>query len=386
MNKPSDNMSSNKSIKKISVLGCGLVGSAIAVELCRDYNVTVSDSDLEKLNEVQATNPLRIIQSDFLNQSELIRIVSDVDLVISAVPGSIGFSVLKSLIELNKNVVDISFFAENPFELDEQVKRKNLTVVVDCGVCPGLSNIILGYYNKKLNIKSYRVYVGGLPKNPKPPFNYKAPFSPSDVIEEYTRPARFIENGKVIIKEALSDVELVDFDNVGQLEAFNTDGLRTLLTTIQIPNMKEKTLRYPGHNQLIKAFRDAGFFDRDEIFIDDKLIRPIDFTSKLLYKQWKLEKGEKEFTVMRILLESENKLINYELYDEYDEQTQTTSMARTTGYTCTAAARLILEKNYNRTGIIPPEYLGENEDDLTFILNYLMKKNIQLRKTESRLK
>jgi saccharopine dehydrogenase-like NADP-dependent oxidoreductase len=379
-------MNQTRIIKKISVLGCGLVGSAIAVDLCRDYNVTVSDFDFEKLNEVQAKNPLRIIQSDFLNQSELKRIVADADLVISAVPGSIGFSILKSLIELNKNVVDISFFAENPFELDEQAKRKNLTVVVDCGVCPGLSNIILGYYNKKLKINSYSVYVGGLPKNPEPPFNYKAPFSPSDVIEEYTRPARFIENGKVIIKEALTDVELIDFPNVGQLEAFNTDGLRTLLTTMQIPNMKEKTLRYPGHSQLIKAFRDAGFFDRDEIFINDKVIRPIDFTSKLLYKQWKLEKGEKEFTVMRILIESDKEFITFELYDEYDEQTQTTSMARTTGYTCSAAARLILEKYYSRTGIIPPEFLGEKEDDLNFVLDYLKKKNILLKKTESKLK
>lgn len=379
-------MNHNKSIKKISVLGCGLVGSAIAVDLCRDYNVTVADYDFEKLNEVQANNPLRIIQSDFLNQTELKRIVADADLVISAVPGSIGFRVLKSLIELNKNVVDISFFAENPFELDEQSKRKNLTVVVDCGVCPGLSNIILGYYNKKLKLNSYSVYVGGLPKNPKPPFNYKAPFSPSDVIEEYTRPARFVENGKVIVKEALSDVELIDFNNVGMLEAFNTDGLRTLLTTMQIPNMKEKTLRYPGHSQLIKAFRDAGFFDRDEIFINDKLIRPIDFTSKLLYKQWKLEKGELEFTVMKILIESGNEFITYDLYDDYDEQTQTTSMARTTGYTCTAVARLILEKDFNHTGIIPPEYLGENEDDLNFILDYLKRKNIRLQRTESRLK
>jgi saccharopine dehydrogenase-like NADP-dependent oxidoreductase len=379
-------MNQTRIIKKISVLGCGLVGSAIAVDLCRDYNVTVSDYDFEKLNEVQAKNPLRIIQSDFLNQSELKRIVADADLVISAVPGSIGFSVLKSLIDLNKNVVDISFFAENPFELDEQAKRKNLTVVVDCGVCPGLSNIILGYYNKRSKINSYSVYVGGLPKNPEPPFNYKAPFSPSDVIEEYTRPARFVENGKVIIKEALTDVELIDFPNVGQLEAFNTDGLRTLLITMQIPNMKEKTLRHPGHSQLIKAFRDAGFFDRDEIFINDKLIKPIDFTSKLLYKQWKLEKGEKEFTVMRILIESENEFITYELYDEYDEQTQTTSMARTTGYTCTAAARLILENNYSRTGIIPPEFLGEKEDDLNFVLDYLNEKNILLQKTESKLK
>lgn len=379
-------MNQSRVIKKISVLGCGLVGSAIAVDLCRDYNVTVSDSDFEKLIEIQSKNPLRIIQSDFLKQSELKRIVEDSELVISAVPGAIGFKLLKSLVELNKNVVDISFFAEDPFELDEEAKKRNLTVVVDCGVCPGLSNIILGYYNKKFKVNRYSVYVGGLPKNPKPPFNYKAPFSPSDVIEEYTRPARFVENGKIITKEALSDIELLEFSNVGQLEAFNTDGLRTLLTTMQIPNMKEKTLRYLGHSQLIKVFRDTGFFDRDEILINDKLIKPIDFTSKLLYKHWKLDKGEKEFTVMKILIETDEQLLSYELYDEYDEQTQTTSMARTTGYTCTAAARLILENNFKQTGIVPPEYLGEKENDFNFIIDYLKRKNIQLQKSESKLK
>ncbi|WP_337866657.1 saccharopine dehydrogenase C-terminal domain-containing protein [Ignavibacterium sp.] len=378
-------MNQSRVIKKITVLGCGLVGSAIAVDLCRDYNVTVSDSDFEKLSEVQSKNPLRIIQSDFLNQSELKRIVEDSELVISAVPGAIGFKVLKSLVELNKNVVDISFFAEDPFELDEEAKKRNLTVVVDCGVCPGLSNIILGHYIKIFKINKYSVYVGGLPLNPKPPFNYKAPFSPSDVIEEYTRPARFVENTKVITREALSDVELINFTKAGQLEAFNTDGLRTLLTTIQIPNMKEKTLRYPGHSQLIKAFRDSGFFDKDEILIDDKLIKPIELTSKLLYKHWKLEKGEKEFTVMKIVIETDNEIINYELYDEYDEQTQTTSMARTTGYTCTAVARLILENKFKLTGIIPPEYLSENEKDFNFILDYLQKKNIQLQKSEGKL-
>jgi saccharopine dehydrogenase-like NADP-dependent oxidoreductase len=376
-------MNQIRNIRKVSVLGCGLVGSAIAVDLCRDYNVTVSDADFEKLNEVQAKNPVRIIQADFLNKDELKRIVAESDLVINAVPGSIGFKVLESLISLNKNVVDISFFAEDPFELDEQTKHRNLTVIVDCGVCPGLSNIILGYYNKKFKINSYRVYVGGLPKNPRPPFNYKAPFSPSDVIEEYTRPARLVEKGKIITKEALSDVEMIEFENVGQLEAFNTDGLRSLLKTMQIPEMKEKTLRYPGHSQLIKALRDSGFFDKDELFIDDKLIKPINFTSKLLYKQWKLEREEKEFTVMRILIESDKKFISYEIYDEYDEATQTTSMARTTGYTCTAVARLLLEKKYNRIGIVPPEYLGESEENLNYILNYLKGKGIQIKKSES---
>lgn len=376
-------MNQIRALKKITVLGCGLVGSAIAVDLCRDYNVTVADLDSEKLNEVQLNNPIRIVQCDFLNINELKRIVNDSDLVISAVPGSIGYRVLKSLIELNKNVVDISFFAENPFELNDEVKKRNLTVVIDCGVCPGLSNVILGYYNKREKLISYKVYVGGLPKNPKPPFNYKAPFSPSDVIEEYTRPARFVKDGKVIVKEALSDVEIIEFPEVGKLEAFNTDGLRSLLYTMQIPNMIEKTLRYPGHSELINAFRNAGFFGQEKFLIDKVEIRPIDFTSKILYQQWKLEKGEKEFTVMKILIESENNKIEYNLYDEYDDKTQTTSMARTTGYTCTAVVRLILEKNFQLSGIIAPEIIGEDEKNYGFILDYLKKKNIYLEKTES---
>lgn len=376
-------MNQIRALKKITVLGCGLVGSAIAVDLCRDYNVTVADLDSEKLNEVQLNNPIRIVQCDFLNLNELRRIVNDSDLVISAVPGSIGYKVLKSLIELNKNVVDISFFAENPFELNDEVKKRNLTVVIDCGVCPGLSNAILGYHNKREKLISYKVYVGGLPKNPKPPFNYKAPFSPSDVIEEYTRPARFVKDGKVIVKEALSDIEIIEFPSAGKLEAFNTDGLRTLLYTMQIPNMIEKTLRYPGHSELIKAFCDAGFFGQEKLLIDNVEIRPIDFTSKILYQQWKLEKGEKEFTVMKILIESENNKIEYNLYDEYDDKTQTTSMARTTGYTCTAVVRLILEKNFQLSGIIAPEIIGEDEKNYGSILDYLKKKNIYLEKTES---
>ncbi|MFN3693872.1 MAG: saccharopine dehydrogenase family protein, partial [Ignavibacterium sp.] len=328
-------MNQNRALKKITVLGCGLVGSAIAIDLCRDYNVTVADIDYEKLQEVQLNNPLRIIQSDFLIINELKRIVNDSDLVISAVPGPIGFRVLNSLIELNKNIVDISFFAEDPYVLSDEAKKRNLTAVIDCGVCPGLSNIILGYHYKRNKITSYKVYVGGLPKNPLPPFNYKAPFSPSDVIEEYTRPARFVKDGKVITKEALSDVEIIEFPEAGKLEAFNTDGLRTLLRTVKIPNMIEKTLRYPGHSALIKAFQDAGFFSKEKMLMNGVEISPIDFTSKLLYKQWKLEKGEKEFTVMKIVIESDSETIEYNLYDEYDEKTETTSMARTTGYTCT---------------------------------------------------
>ena len=279
-------------------------------------------------------------------------------------------------------MVDISFFAEDPFELDQLAKDKNITAVVDCGVAPGLSGIILGYYNKRMKIDSFECYVGGLPSEPKLPFKYKAPFSPSDVIEEYIRPARMIENGQVVVKEALSGSEIIDFGKAGNLEAFYTDGLRTMLKTMKIPNMTEKTLRYPGHIEIIKLLKEIGFFSEKEIEISGKRNKPIDLASKILFPHWKLEKDEKEFTVMRVIIRGGQKKIRYDLYDEFDVDTKTSSMARTTGYTCTAAARLVLENRFGRKGICPPEFVGEDEGCFDYIKSHLNSRKVILCKTE----
>ena len=135
--------------------------------------------------------------------------------------------------------------------------------------------------------------------------NTKLDFRPIDVIEEYTRPARYIENGKLVIRPALSDPEFINFDKVGTLEAFNSDGLRTLADTLKAPNMKEKTLRYPGHIEKILVLRESGFFSQKEIEVNGKKIKPIDFTSKLLFPMWELKEGDEEFTVMKIIIEGE---------------------------------------------------------------------------------
>jgi saccharopine dehydrogenase-like NADP-dependent oxidoreductase len=189
-----------------------------------------------------------------------------------------------------------------------------------------MSNLILGRYNEEMIIKSFECMVGGLPKLRVKPFEYKAPFSPIDVIEEYTRPARYVENGHVVTKPALSDAELINFEKAGTLEAFNTDGLRSILFTMShIPDMKEKTLRYPGHIALIQSLKQAGFFDENEIDLKGIKIRPIDFTSKILFDQWRLQPTEGEFTIMTIVIKGtfENlpTTVEYFLYDEYDEAT-----------------------------------------------------------------
>lgn len=373
------------SIKKIIILGCGLVGKTIAIDLCRDYNVTVADADQARLEETQKNNPVRILQTDLSIKPNLSRIVADFDLVIGALPGHMGFETLKTVIEAGKNVVDISFFAEDPFLLDELAKTKNVTAVVDSGVSPGISNILLGYHNKRTKIKSYEVYVGGLPLYPKAPFKYKAPFSPADVIEEYLRPARIVKDGKVVVKEALSEPELINFGKAGTLEAFFTDGLRTLLRTMKIPDMIEKTLRYPGHVDIIKMLRDSGFLSGKPIEINGSSIRPIDYSSRILFPHWKMEEGEKEFTVLRMIITDEENEIVYNLYDEYDDETNTTSMSRTTGYNCSAVARLVLEDNFKQKGICPPEFIGEDEDAKNEVINYLEQRKIRIDKTESSL-
>jgi saccharopine dehydrogenase-like NADP-dependent oxidoreductase len=350
---------------KIVVLGAGMVGSAIAKDLALDseFSVAAADMDRRHLARLEAEAPVKGIQADLRDEKTVAAIVSDQDFVISAVPGFMGFDTLRRIIDAGKNVVDISFFGEDPFPLDEAAKSKGVTAVVDCGVAPGLCNIMAGHASGRLDATDrYVCYVGGLPIVRQWPFEYKAVFSPLDVLEEYTRPARFVEYGREIVRPALSEVELIDFPGVGTLEAFNTDGLRSLIKTMKIPFMREKTMRYPGHAELLRIFRESGFFGVEPIEIEGKTVRPIALTSKLLFDQWRLGEGEKDFTVMQVIVEgrkAEKQLRHtYNLLDRYDEKTRTTSMARTTGYTCSIVARQVIRGLFSRKGICPPEYVG----------------------------
>jgi saccharopine dehydrogenase-like NADP-dependent oxidoreductase len=299
-------------------------------------------------------------------------VVRDADLVICAVPGFMGFATLQAVIAAGKNVVDISFFAQDALALDAEAKGQGVTAVVDCGVAPGLCNILAGHAVAQLDrVQRYVCYVGGLPRERRWPYEYAVVFSPVDVLEEYTRPARLVEYGVPVTRPALSGVELRDFPGVGTLEAFNTDGLRSLLHTLDAPHMAEKTLRYPGHAELMRVFRDSGFLDTSPMEVGGQAIRPIDLTSRLLFEQWKLEPGQQDLTVMQVTIEGYKAATRYsytyDLLDYYDPEAETTSMARTTGYTCAIVARQVARGLYNRVGVSPPEYLGslpECYDDL----------------------
>ncbi|MBK8490893.1 MAG: saccharopine dehydrogenase NADP-binding domain-containing protein [Saprospirales bacterium] len=370
-------------MRNIIVLGAGMVGSAMAIDLAKKHQVTLTDLSPKALERArEKDHRLHTRHLDVGDKPELERIVKQHDLVVCAVPGFLGFETLKTIIEAGVNVVDISFFPENALELDALAKEKKVTAIVDCGVAPGMDNLILGYYNEKLKLTDFECLVGGLPKVKKWPFCYKAPFSPVDVIEEYTRPARYVEHGQVVVREPLTDCEYVEFEQVGTLESFNSDGLRSILYTMpHIPNMKEKTLRYPGHVEYVRVLKESGFFSEAKIDVKGAMVSPLDFTSKILFSEWKLGETEEEFTVMRVTLKGKNpqgqvEEVIYDLYDAYNPETQTSSMARTTGYTATAAAQLVLEGLFAEKGVFPPELVGKRERCFEFVLNYLKERDV----------
>jgi saccharopine dehydrogenase-like NADP-dependent oxidoreductase len=323
---------------------------------------------------------------DLSAKSGIEKAVKDADLVIGALPGFMGFQCVKNVISCKKDIVDISFFPEDPFLLDSEAKKNKVTCIVDAGIAPGCSNLIAGRMMQTLDeIDSMMIYVGGLPVERKWPYEYKAPFSPIDVIEEYTRPARLVKNGKVVEMEALSESELLNFNGVGTLEAFNTDGLRTLLKTVKAKNMAEKTLRYLGHIEKMKVLRETGFFSKEKIEINGKEITPLEMTSKLLFPLWSFSEGEEDITVMRIevkgRINKKNAAYKFELFDKMDTEKGISSMARTTGYTATAMARLIISGRFKEKGVFPPELIGSNIDNYLFVMKELGLRGVVFKET-----
>lgn len=351
--------------KKIVVLGAGRVGKVMAADLSGEFDVTSVDANPGALESLARRFRVRTSLSDLGNAQAVTSAIAHADLVICAVPGHMGFNTLKTIIEAGKDVVDISFFAEDPFELDDLARRRNVTAAVDCGIAPGTPDYLAGQLAGRMQIDDFEFMVGGLHFHRSAPDQYLPTFSPSDVWEEYTRPARYVRDGRLIVMPPLSEPELVPFHIGGHdllLEAFNTDGLRSLIRTMQgrIPGMKEKTLRFPGHIGYIANLRQTG--------------------QEWIPGSWTPKEDEDEFTIMRIVFRgSQNgqpKKITHTIFVTWDPVTRFSSMSRATGYSCTGVARCVLDGAYRRPGISPPSYVGEAPGCADRIFAHLKARNI----------
>ncbi len=371
-------------MKTVAVLGAGLVGGLIARDLARDDGLSVLSVDArdEALARVAGAR-IRTARADLSDPGEVARVAAPADVVALAVPGALGTAALRALIAAGKPVCDISFSPEDPLELDAAAKDAGVPVVVDCGVAPGLSNLLVGRSVAELDaVDEVSILVGGLPLRRVQPFEYRLVFSLTDVIEEYTRPSRYRENGREVVRPALSDPELVDLPRAGTLEAFNTDGLRTLLRTIDAPNLKEKTLRWPGHVAKMWMLREAGFFSEEPIRAGGVHVAPRALTEALLARAWALPPGDDEFTILRVEVAGTSagaaRRIVWDLWDVTDPATRATSMARTTGFPCAIVARLLAEGAWTRPGVHPPEILGRDEAVTRRILDGLAARGVSV--------
>lgn len=369
----------------VIVLGAGLVGGPITYDLSKDkqFTITVADYSKNALAKIKTKCPnVTTVQKDLSDPSNVSALVSEFDLVVNAVPGFMGFATAKAIIKAKKDCVCIAFYEEDPFELDQLAKDNDVTMIMDCGVYPGMGSILIMDAVQKLEkVESVLTYVGGLPEVREWPSEYKAVFSPVDVIEEYIRPARYIENGFEVVRPALSDPEFIHFPKVGTLEAFNTDGLRTLAQTVDAPNMKEKTLRYPGHIEKMAVLRELGFFSKEKTLeINGEKVSPLEMTGQVLFPNWQLKPGEADLTIFQSIVEGtkdgKKMRITIDMNDRYCPDTDVISMARTTGFTATNALRLVANGMYQHKGISPPEYLGKHSGCVEFMKKELAARGV----------
>ena len=373
-------------MSKIVVLGGGLVGRVIARDLARekDLQVAVADASPATRSRLGAEG-LATLALDLGDDAAVRQAIAGADVVVGAAPGHMGYRLLRLVIEAGKPYADIAFMPEDFLELDSLARERGVTAVVDCGVAPGLSNLLCGRAEHQFD-KVYRmlILVGGLPKHRVWPFEYRVVFSAVDVIEEYTRPARWVEHGKLVTKPALTDVEPVDLPRVGTVEAFNTDGLRSLATTLHAPFMKEKTLRWPGHVEKMRMLRETGFLSLEPIEVAGTRVRPYDVTTRLLFDAWRLPQGEADLTVMRVeatgAIRGARQTWTWDLYDEADPATGFHSMARTTGFPCAIVARLLARGALRQPGVQPPERLASDDRFFDEMMDGLRERGVTITK------
>jgi lysine 6-dehydrogenase len=368
---------------KAVVFGCGLVGGAMVRDLAKDreFEVTAIDANDVALKTLEGIPGVTTQAANLHHAPTVGRLAREHDIAVLALPGHMGFQSLAAIIEAGRNVVDISFMPEDPTSLHDAAKQLGVIAITDCGVAPGLSHALAAHATTQLDtVKSIAIYVGGLPRTPEPPWNYRVVFSAVDVLEEYTRPARIMREGKLVLKDALTEVEQLDFAGVGKLEAFISDGLRSLVNVLKADEMVEKTLRYPGHADKMRALREAGLFGKGELEVRGGKVRPLDVAAALLFPQWKMREGEEDVTVMRVAVngvkDGGELAFTYDMLDAFDREGDVSSMARTTGYTGTSAVRLIRDGVFARKGVSTPEYLGLDDACFTALMGHLAKRGV----------
>lgn len=344
----------------IIALGCGLVGKFVVTKMSSlGYKIHVIDLVIP--SEIKENSEISFEEGDVF---QIVNDLPEAKVIINLLPGGIGETIRPMLISMGIDIIDLAFTETEPSVHHQHAVNNNCTLIWDVGIAPGLSNMLIKKEcDTDSKMRDVSIKVGGNPVKPDNEWSYMAPFSPSDVIEEYTRPARIIENGEINTVEPLTDLHSITVSNFGVMEAFLTDGLRSLLDSRMAENMREYTVRWPGHIQKWITSKDS-------------------LTDEELIESWKFDQSKDEFTWMEIKISYDDYQVIWEIVDQGMDGAS--SMARTTGLVTIACTVDLLESSTNEikcfeSGVLAPEDLGIKSIDR--VIQFMKSEKVTINRT-----
>ncbi|WP_281678555.1 saccharopine dehydrogenase family protein [Synergistes jonesii] len=369
-------------MKKALVLGCGLVGKTVALDLAKDFEVSVMDPYEKALASLAERDDIKKIRKPADDAAALREAAKEADVVCGLLPSHLEGASQKQILEMGKNYVSPSGYLHSE-GMDEIAKRTGAVAVFDMGIAPGMSNYLVARGAAVVDELDFGcIYVGGIPEKLDPPFNYRTVFCLEDTMNEYCMPAKYVKDYKLAEAPALSGLEEIDFPGVGRLEAFFTDGLRSAALNVKGRFVAEKTMRWPGYVDAINIMKAAGCFSKEPVVVDGKEVIPFNVTTELFRPRWTLrpEKGDRDLTVMRVVAKGPKggKYVTncWDLVDRFDEKLMLHSMARTTGYACSTTARAVADGMISAPGFHAPEELAGDDAFYNYLMPELAKHDI----------
>ncbi len=364
---------------KLAVVGAGNIGFKLAEAACgsRSLEVTVIDKDERRLKLIRRNLGVETVQLDVLSHPSLVEAaIKRFDIVCSLLPGAVGDRIWAPVINAGVNLVDVSFTKANPLLLHKTALEKNITFIPDSGVAPGLSNIIAGRIYSSASPRKIKIMVGGISSENTGPLGLSATWNIQDLIEEYLRPARLVRDGRVISVNPLDEIYLVSIPGLGELEAFPTDGLRTMLHTLTgLEELVELTLRYKGHCEKMRFLRDIGLLSDKDINVAGKHVRSPSILAELLKLSLPTTKDK---LVMVVQAENSEKrafrLVHYGI--------RGTAMAEVTAYTAMSIIEALAAGIIDLKGVVPPEVLGFKQEIYDYIVGRLSDRDIKVEEAD----
>jgi lysine 6-dehydrogenase len=381
---------------RMLVLGAGLQGTACAYDLLQNPEVTevrLADVHAGHLPHFLAPySGKRLIPTplDVRDQSATIALMREADAAMSAIPYYFNLDLAKLALEAGTHFSDLGGNTQIVFEqkkLHAEAQKKGITVIPDCGLAPGMVNILAEYGISRLDtVDSVRIFVGGIPENPEPPLNYQIVYSLEGVLDYYTTLSWVLRDGRRSRVKALSEIEPIQFaEPVGELEAFHTaGGLSTMAFRYEgkIPTMEYKTLRYPGHAKIMEAIRDLGLLDTEPVEVKGVRVVPRDLVVSVIGP--KLTKpNSRDIVALRVMVEGKKsgkkKKIGWELVDRFDVSRGISAMERTTGYSLSITGQMQARGEIGKSGVFTPD---ECVPPQTYIAE-LAKRGVMIRELAS---